>query len=903
MRVFCLSLIFLAFSYSAFSQVLGAPIYNWDFANGIPETFVNASSTGICHWEYRGPNTVPDNTVCSRGSCGFVSEPITSVTASNGFVIFDSNYWDDAGPECGGNLGGGLDPAPQNAWLITEPVSLQGITGAVFTFQQQIRLFSATTKVQISTDGGNTWTDIIVNTGYNSPTAEWKTFNLYSYIGQADVRFKFSFVGMYYHWAIDDITIYQPNQNDMRLTKPRYTQFGNNGIDFPKDMEYDQYPQTMIPAFKFSGVCSNIGGLAQTGVRLSVQVINSQNNIVHTAQTNGVNLNPGAASVQTISTTYTPTTALNDYNITYKITQNQTDQNLVNNNDTLDFSITPHTYARDEGPMEDVYVPIAIYATERLELGNYFEARSSGLKFASIAVAVGTGTAPGTVIQGRVYNYEINELQAATEPYIVNIADINSIGEEKMITLPLTAPITLLKDSIYTVMVGNTDGAQPLRICRSGASPDLTSYLRYPDINGLFFLTKTPVVRMNIFPASANPGCTDPIAMNYNEGADFDDGSCDYPGCTDIEAANYDATANFDDGSCQYFGCTNPSANNYDPLATVDDGSCIIPGCTNLAADNYNPIANIDDGSCIISGCTDPEAANYNPAANLENGSCLYPGCTNPEADNYDPEATVDDGSCIISGCTNPGAANFDPTANTDDGSCILLGCTDPLADNYDPLANTDDGSCIISGCTNPLASNYNPQANTDNGSCTFPGCTDPEADNYNPAASPDDGSCIFSGCTDQDADNYDPQANNDDGSCIYYGCMDAGADNYDPSATVDDGSCIYYGCIDAQANNYDPTANTDDGSCEYSTALMQLSATEGCLPLTVTVTNQTNVQGDGTCFFEASNGETVSTCPDSFDIVFEEAGEYSITYTYTQGGVESQVVSPPIIVHETPVE
>ncbi|MCP4798510.1 MAG: hypothetical protein GY893_01010, partial [bacterium] len=48
-------------------------------------------------------------------------------------------------------------------------------------------------------------------------------------------------------------------------------------------------------------------------------------------------------------------------------------------------------------------------------------------------------------------------------------------------------------------------------------------------------------------------------------------------------------------------------------------------------------------------------------------------------------------------------------------------------------------------------------------------------------------------------------------------GCMDPNADNYDPSANYDDGSCEYWGCTDPNALNFDTGANTDDGSCEYS--------------------------------------------------------------------------------------
>ena len=54
------------------------------------------------------------------------------------------------------------------------------------------------------------------------------------------------------------------------------------------------------------------------------------------------------------------------------------------------------------------------------------------------------------------------------------------------------------------------------------------------------------------------------------------------------------------------FGCTDSSALNYDDLAIEDDGSCCyIAGCTDSDASNYNSDACFDDDSCIYSSNLD----------------------------------------------------------------------------------------------------------------------------------------------------------------------------------------------------------------------------------------------------------------------------------------------------------
>ena len=349
-------------------------------------------------------------------------------------------------------------------------------------------------------------------------------------------------------------------------------------------------------------------------------------------------------------------------------------------------------------------------------------------------------------------------------------------------------------------------------------------------------------------------GCTDPDADNFNPSSNLNDGSCLYTGCYDAEADNYDAQANTgdQDALCEYFGCMDATADNYDAGANVEDGSCLYTGCMDAAADNYDAQANTGDQEalCEYFGCTDSIADNYDAQANVEDGSCLYTGCMDAAADNYNAQANTgeQDAICLYTGCMDAAADNYDAQANTGDQDAICLytgcmdalasnydaqantgdqealceynGCTNPIADNFNMGANVDDGSCIVAGCMYDAALNYNPDATYDNMTCEFAvqGCTDPAASNYNETAGVENDSCLYAGCTNAGADNYTAEASIDDGSCIYSGCTDPLACNFNAAATNEDGSCLIVGCMDPDGLNYDESANFP-GGCDYPDA------------------------------------------------------------------------------------
>ena len=149
---------------------------------------------------------------------------------------------------------------------------------------------------------------------------------------------------------------------------------------------------------------------------------------------------------------------------------------------------------------------------------------------------------------------------------------------------------------------------------------------------------------------------------------------------TDPEALNYEEDADYDDGSCIAIveGCTIEGMFNYDPNANVNDGSCsnlISEGCTDFLYIEYSSDHNVSDqAQCvtpIVPGCTNDQYLEYDASYNIGVDSvyCLnliVQGCTNENAINYDLNALCDNNSCLISGCTNQVAINYNPNSNLD---------------------------------------------------------------------------------------------------------------------------------------------------------------------------------------------------------------------------------------------
>lgn len=198
-------------------------IWSEDFANGIPASWLNEDTvyTNIAVWAYHGTGSGAVQPADS-GSQGFYagnSGPIQSTSRSNGFIIYDSDYYANLGyyPPFGNPY---WNP-PHYATLTTDTIDLTNETEVDLVFSQYYRRFRGpggsqqftATYVDLSTDGGQTFPHSImlnqhVPVNQTTPPNARERINISHIVAnQSMVKLRFRFDGEYYFWMIDDIQL------------------------------------------------------------------------------------------------------------------------------------------------------------------------------------------------------------------------------------------------------------------------------------------------------------------------------------------------------------------------------------------------------------------------------------------------------------------------------------------------------------------------------------------------------------------------------------------------------------------------------------------------------------------------------------------------------------------------
>lgn len=469
--------------------------------------------TGIAQWEYRGPETSPDIYIGSRGSCiptgAAGSDPIESASWSNGFVIFDSNYWDDNLGPCIDGFGTGPSPAPHDAYLELPEINFDSETDVFIRFHQYFKEWANNTLayLEYSVAGGE-WTNfyqLSIDQGNATEPDAVVSLNISEFAAlQSDVRIRFHFEGTYYYWMIDDIEFYVPDQNDVVITNTSTGDFDiydpDNETGF-ENLEYTMFPDDMPPYFEFEAEVFNAGSQPQTDVSLHVEIENlDTEEIIYSESSLNANMISQQLSFMT-TTAFNMPAVIGEYVVRYSISQLEEEEVPEDNIYEYFFNINDVTYARDYRSTTGIYAPQSQFWTTPYEMGNMFLVTAADMELHSLSVGVGLGVEPGTSIYGALYRLDINnfndtELLTQTPDFDVYAEAQNNIGDNKTMVVPFDEPITLYQDSAYLVVAGVPSGAQDVLFATSGAAEPLTSWVRFMP-NSWYYMEENPLVRMN----------------------------------------------------------------------------------------------------------------------------------------------------------------------------------------------------------------------------------------------------------------------------------------------------------------------------------------------------------------------------------------------------------------------
>ncbi|MCB0762754.1 MAG: hypothetical protein KDC12_14605, partial [Flavobacteriales bacterium] len=230
------------------------------------------------------------------------------------------------------------------------------------------------------------------------------------------------------------------------------------------------------------------------------------------------------------------------------------------------------------------------------------------------------------------------------------------------------------------------------------------------------------------------PGCTSPIACNYNASATIDDGSCTYPGCTDVAACNYDPNAGCSDGSCTFtqddcsLVCTNTSGDAMGFIGTFDPfnwtfqtspGNGWIEGSV-----GYMAIAGTNNDLSLNSGVVS-QASIVAQYAGEYTFTWTYATLDGPQ---YDFAYYINDVQFLLTSELGGVAQSGTITMNVNAGDIIGFGinATDGVFGRGYLLITDFTWPNVVCGCTDMNACNYNDQAIFDDGSCEYASCACP---------------------------------------------------------------------------------------------------------------------------------------------------------------------------------
>ena len=595
-----------------------------DFANGF------AGNNGVGGWtvEDTGGGLIwqyvdeSGNGFYADGSASGVNPPagefstniesLNSTSASNGWVIYDNDYWNTPISE---------GYSDNEGWLTSPVLNLSESASVIVSWEQYFRYCchpDAPVYLQVTNDGGESWVtfdghgDFIEAPNTVSENGFTTTVDISCMAaGESNVQIRFSYLQApetgegysHYFWGIDDVMIFEaPVNNDLEVLQV------TNG-DVSEGWELAVTPMEQLPLIENGGVLTgvmfrNVGNLDQTDVELQVEVLDTDGNLLESV-TQNVGLVPASANseqcpIHPSDTSYVSINWVPDeigvYELRVTISSDAEDELPMNNVFSRMIEFSEEQMGHDKEAVDYEFVPSDSDIDGLFNptgYGNHFKMENPGSLVYGLAIKFGPNSGGG-VLEFETRLYEVqgtieweDALLNSTSWLYDDDWTPSELDQSEFVYLPFDSPVEVNATSSYfAAVISEFESEAQLTIAGNlNTDTDRSTGFYGMDNDGYFSwlsqglgiseLNSTPAIRL-VFSPGEFSGCMDPEACNFSPAATTN-GFCDYEtcaGCMDEEACNFDSQATIEyNGVCTFPGCFDPEASNYSQNAGCE-GEC-----------------------------------------------------------------------------------------------------------------------------------------------------------------------------------------------------------------------------------------------------------------------------------------------------------------------------------------
>jgi hypothetical protein len=419
--------------------------------------------------------------------------PFAAPTAANGFLFVNSDA----------NNTQDMDGTP----IITTATNVGVIDCSAHSvvkikYNHNFRWWHDTRGVRVSGDNGANWTEFLISDevdyftpNQNSANPEVTIIDISSVAaGSSQVKVQFYYNDNDYwgwYWAVDDVEIYVPENNDLKLNG---IYWGSTGF-WAERLSYYQVPASQVTEIEFSGIVENIGALDQQDAVFTATAG------AFTGTSNATPVLVGSTNTLDCTTSFTPGSATATLSLSGEVAIGNVDGDASNNTlaNFASIAINPYVYSRDNGTVLNG----SFNGGMGFEVGNIFDIFAN-TTIGGGSVYINGAAEAGTEMFLKLYGIDPVSLDFLyideTGPYVLTANDIDA--EVTLSFLGGNYPLNA-GESYLLVAGSNGDGGatNDLVVGTAGPAPPQTCY--YYDMTDLtwYYTTSQPMVRMNFDPA------------------------------------------------------------------------------------------------------------------------------------------------------------------------------------------------------------------------------------------------------------------------------------------------------------------------------------------------------------------------------------------------------------------